>query len=610
MKNTHVLCTDSRPGHLQRGGHRPGPGGLEIGQGVQHRRLPVEVGREPPAPVSVQQRIQPNVLLPGQVGTQNLPRERQVIPVLMPHALAPPATHRRQPTGLAGASLLPSSGIDIGSGSEQGGEELDLRLGRRLPADRAGVSFEEAGLRRAGWRRLLRRQLQQPQQPRVLRSQLRVSTRRRVNSSADWGSSSTRHTVERSRGVQPQVDRVAAMTAQTTSSTDSDTSIGELIARAADLKGELVAFAQSPRFARRLDTVLFETADRYGCLDEGNAVLAVDHFALQHRLSDGRTVLERFVAQRRPALSDDEREMLLGWSDVVEACFEVRRFDRDAVLLHNLLDDVIYRVYSNMGRTAFATLREGMFFVGRIVPLHPATDAWLVTGHYSPFPKSARRQIATAAAEQITTHPELLRRNPAMLQRAWEAQAEHRADFIDQIGADMTVLPSHDAQETLREHYRRQQQRAMAGLDAKTARRAAKTAPAGLGQLSEELLAADSIALIYDEVEGLTLYADFGRLDALFADPTLTRDRSRLAQLRSYLDDDSISPLAIRRLVQRHPDGTDPVFRALLRKPRFSWQRDGEKLLRRHKKAFLDREPTPSISIVGERLTELLRATR
>jgi hypothetical protein len=72
----------------------------------------------------------------------------------------------------------------------------------------------------------------------------------------------------------------------------------------------------------------------------------------------------------------------------------------------------------------------------------------------------------------------------------------------------------------------------------------------------------------------------------------------------------SVSPLAIHRLVQRDPDGTDAVFRALLRKRDFSWERDGESLLRRHKKAFVDREPTPSISTVGERLAELLRGTR
>jgi hypothetical protein len=263
-----------------------------------------------------------------------------------------------------------------------------------------------------------------------------------------------------------------------------------------------------------------------------------------------------------------------------------------------------------MGRKGFAKIRAGMFVVGRIVPLPPVTDAWMVAGTYTPYPKSARQQLATAAAQQLTTHPELLRRNPAMLRKAWEIQAEHRADFIDQVGADLVVLPPHEAQETLREHYRRQQQRALAGLDTRTAKRAAKTGPAPeqLVRLPEDVLAADNIALIYDETEGLNHYRDFGRLDALFADPALARDRTHLALLREYLNDESVAPLAIHRLVQRHPDGADPVFRALLRKPRFTWARDGENLLRRHKKAFLDREPTPSISTVGERLAELLRA--
>lgn len=128
-----------------------------------------------------------------------------------------------------------------------------------------------------------------------------------------------------------------------------------------------------------------------------------------------------------------------------------------------------------------------------------------------------------------------------------------------------------------------------------------------LARLPEDLLTADSIGLIYDEVAGLNHYRDFGRLDELFADPGLVRDRTRLTLLREYLDDDSVSPLAIRRLVQRHPDNVDQVFRTLLRKPGFSWARDGEDLLRRRKKTYFDREPLPSISTVGERLAELLR---
>ncbi len=405
-----------------------------------------------------------------------------------------------------------------------------------------------------------------------------------------------------SRRTDPAVD----------SSSPAGTSIEDLISRVADLKSELVAFAEGPRFARRLSALLIDAAGPDGSLDETRAVFTIDHFALQHRLSDGRTVVERFVAERRPRLSADEQAMVLGWRDVVEGCFEVRGFEGDAAQFHNLLDDVVYRVYSNMGRTAFAQLRKGMFAIGRIVPLHPATDAWLISGHFAVFPKSAARQLARTAADQVTTHPAVLRHNPALVRRAWEMQAEHRAEFIAQVGADLVVLPPREAQETLREHFRRLRQKALADLDSAAAKRAAATGPTPeeLGGLPEELLDAESVALVYGEVEGLNFYRDFGRLDALFADPTPAHDRAALAQLDHYLHDESVSPLAIRRLVQRHPDGADSVFRALLRKPGFTWARDGEKLLQRHKRSFFDREPEPSVSVIGERLAQLLRGAR
>ena len=99
--------------------------------------------------------------------------------------------------------------------------------------------------------------------------------------------------------------------------------------------------------------------------------------------------------QRRPPLTDGECEMLLGWRNVVEGSFEVCRFDQSAVVLHNLIDDLVYLVHSNLGRRAFTPLRKGMFVIGRIVPLHPATDAWLVSGHFAAFPKSVGRQVAS-----------------------------------------------------------------------------------------------------------------------------------------------------------------------------------------------------------------------
>ncbi|MGW4607126.1 hypothetical protein ACWENS_28225 [Streptomyces sp. NPDC004532] len=49
------------------------------------------------------------------------------------------------------------------------------------------------------------------------------------------------------------------------------------------------------------------------------------------------------------------------------------------------------------------------------------------------------------------------------------------------------------------------------------------------------------------------------------------------------------------------------VFQALLRKPAFAWERDGEELLRRRRAKHFAHEPLPSVTPVGNRLAELLR---
>lgn len=112
----------------------------------------------------------------GQVRAQHVLAQRQVVAVLVPDALAPPAAHRRQPTSFPSTRVLPSRGVDVDAGGEQGSEEIALHLRGRSPVDRPGVRFEEAGLHRAGRSRLFRCQLQQPQQPRVLRTQLRCQS--------------------------------------------------------------------------------------------------------------------------------------------------------------------------------------------------------------------------------------------------------------------------------------------------------------------------------------------------------------------------------------------------------------------------------------------------
>src|SRR6202030_1116674 len=126
-----------------------------------------------------------------------------------------------------------------------------------------------------------------------------------------------------------------------------------LIGHSAELKRDLVDFARSPRLARSLAAAMAEAGlDELG---EADAIGVIDGFALQYRMRDGKTVVDRFVASR-PDLDAADRERLLGWRDPVEGIFEIRGHDGDAMNLLNLIDDLEYRTYSNMGPTLLRRL--------------------------------------------------------------------------------------------------------------------------------------------------------------------------------------------------------------------------------------------------------------
>jgi hypothetical protein len=57
--------------------------------------------------------------------------------------------------------------------------------------------------------------------------------------------------------------------------------------------------------------------------------------------------------------------------------------------LLNLLDDLEYRTYSNVGPAAFRPLPKGRFVYTRLVPISPVPGAWLVSGAMSSYPKSS-----------------------------------------------------------------------------------------------------------------------------------------------------------------------------------------------------------------------------
>jgi hypothetical protein len=380
-----------------------------------------------------------------------------------------------------------------------------------------------------------------------------------------------------------------------------------LIARSVELKRDLVDYACSPRLERSLAAAMLE-AD----LDEpeeADAINTIDRFALQYRLPDSKTVVDRFVASR-PDLDAADREMLLGWRDPAEGIFEIRSKDGDAIILLNLLDDLEYRTYSNMGRAVFRRLPRSGFVHARLVPIRPVPGAWLVSGTMTPYRKSDAGYLAKVALELATKRPELVFRNPEKIEQGWKQMWEDRAGFVAFFGCDELVLPPAEAEARLNAYYRHRQEAALARQPIRRRPRNLPGLDVPAFELPPGLADADTIGVIYDETDGLNFYPEYGMLRDLFGNPALVADRRYADVLRGYLRSETIAPLPLQRLAAAHPDTVDAVFRKILRRRDFTRAEHGEALMRRRKAWYYRHEPRPGVSVIGDRLLELASGGR
>jgi hypothetical protein len=371
----------------------------------------------------------------------------------------------------------------------------------------------------------------------------------------------------------------------------------DLLDRAGDLKPMLVEFALSPRFERELSAVIARSFPGGVVTDESMFSMVLDHFALQHRLPSGRTVVEAFAAAH-PELTDAERDMLLGWRDVIEGVFDITGKDRDALVLFNFLDELTYRARSNLGRRAFKPLRKGMILVGRLVR---AGEDWMVSGNPAAFPAAVRDQMLAAAAKQAMRHPEAVFRNPAKLAEAHRVLAGHHQMFVELFGSDLIVVPGTEVPGKVEAFHRHLAQQGRPGANPP------ELAPL---DLPDDLLATDSVAIHFAAGEGLSFYPGYHLLEELFSDPTLISRRRYRETLSGFLRDPGTSPEPLRRLAARDPAKASAVFARLLKPKRgFSWETDGEQLLRQHKPSYFDGTLLPRTVPLSEPLSRALQHT-
>jgi hypothetical protein len=384
--------------------------------------------------------------------------------------------------------------------------------------------------------------------------------------------------------------------------------------RCGDLKRQLVAFAESPRFDRWREQELAKAASgedttsaKGSALVRGSErwVQAMDDFVMTFRFPDETGVIDRFLAARGKDLRKPDRKILEGWRDPVDGIFELRAKSSASLTLYNLIDELDYLVYGSMD---FASLpaEPGDFILARVVPMTPA--AWTVSGAMTPFPREHARVVAELALEWSGTRPRAVFRNPEKAKLGWKMMREDRDEFVEFFGSDQVILPAREAEGRINAYYRQRQEKALAK---RSPDKPLAEVTAGIDRpffaFPEQMLTLDTIGVIYDETDGMSLLPDFGMLEELFADPSLLAASPRYGEaLLGYLDSDSIYPNPLRRLAAAHPDTVDEVYRTVLRKPAFTWAKQGELLLRKRKPWYFKRPPHPKVSPTSDYLVELL----
>jgi len=377
--------------------------------------------------------------------------------------------------------------------------------------------------------------------------------------------------------------------------------VAGLLDRCSDLKRQLVGFARSGRFSRLLDQAL--RAGSGGDVDEINII---DHFILQRPLPGGGTVVETFISAH-PELAEADRQMLLGWREVVEGVFEIRERDGEAIIAVNLIDDLTYRVYSNAGLAALAPMAPGCFVIGRIVPIGVG---WMLSGAQHTLNESQRAGALMVAADLAARHPRLVFRNPEKVAQGWELTRKQRAMFIEFFGGDLVVVPGAEVASRMNGFFTWYTRRVLedasqaSGLDADVA---ARTPAFGV---PDDLASAPTVAMMYDETEGLMFLANFVLVREAFENPGLAADSEHRQAVFGYLNSDSISAVPFRRLAGADTARASQLFQHLLNEPGFSWERDGEALLREHKPRCFEAEPQPPVTPLSDKLANALPSSR
>lgn len=335
----------------------------------------------------------------------------------------------------------------------------------------------------------------------------------------------------------------------------------DTLMRMGDIKGALINFSRRSEFREDFESALIERFGKPERPDSrGEWIDFQDRFTLEHNLERGGTIPERFVKHYKGVISNDVRELVLGWRNVIEGLFEVKGRYNNRLLMKSLINERDYEVFPTASMDDFQ-IDPGDFITARIVPakgFHIFSGAVVTTE--SDGSEDFRAKMYKMAVDFQMKHPRLaFKDNKEKLNKSLESVRSQYEDFLNYFGSAEVIGTGNEILEKYQKFF---DYRIFEKKDSNTGRTVAvdyenKTGKPYHGlkvELPESVLHSRDVGMLCDPVEGFLFLIDYGHFSDIFQNPEQHLWGEKTEEfILDYLESDSVSDIPFRRVAERLP---------------------------------------------------------
>lgn len=340
------------------------------------------------------------------------------------------------------------------------------------------------------------------------------------------------------------------------------------LARIGDIKRALIRFSQSATFSDAFQEAFEDQFGEDAKPDtEHEWISFQDWFVLENVLEDGTTIAERFLEQHKHTMSDDVREMILGWENVLASLFEVKEKTAHAYIMKCLVNEKEYSVFAATPEDDFQ-LAPGDFAHARIVPVK---DFHVFSGGLSLFESDGsqefRAEMYEMAVDFQMKHPGLaFQDNAEKLQKSLEVSRRHHDDFINLFGTDEvcgTGKEIRDKYQSFLDYMAFERKDPETGVSTAEAfeKKTGEQYHRPFPMFPKDVLKASDVGMLSHPVAGVEILIDYQRFINIFQFPETQLNMAESEDLvLGYLGSDTVSDVPFRKVARKFPENFDRVM--------------------------------------------------